>query len=400
MASQARTEEALLHRARELGARLRFNTRCESLTQDEDGVELKLRSLESDAEYGVRARYVVAADGVRGALASQVGIGTHGIGFLKSVDAVQFEADLSRLAGDNSMVVHYVQNPALPDGAGVLVSTDYPGQWVANMSADAKRGEEGTAQVIRTLVGLPDLSFKIIGSTTYDYMHRLADRFQAGRVFLAGDAAHVMPPTGGQGGNTAVQDGYYLGWKLAAVIRGEAGAGLLDTYDPERRPYAEEVCTWQVANLGERRSMEDVTFKVGKPMDHATMMFGYVCPQGALVPEGDGPGELFDDPKKPSGRPGARIPYVSLQGPDGPVSPRALLGPYFMAFTAAPEGPARIESAARDLGIALRVHPVHSAAPLGAGEKDTVLVRPDGVVAWRGSDPAGVGPALRTVLHR
>ncbi len=238
----------------------------------------------------------------------------------------------------------------------------------------------------------------MIGATTYDYTHRIATRFQAGRVLLAGDAAHVMPPTGGQGGNTAIQDGYYLGWKLAAVVQGKAGAALLDSYDPERRPYGEAVCDWQVANLAERRSME--ISQVGKPMDHATLMFGYVCPRGAFVPEDGAENAPFEDPSHASGRPGARVPYVQLSGPHGAASTRQLLGPHFLVFTAAPEGPSLAYAAAAELDVALKAYPVASAAPLGAGANDTVLVRPDGVVAWRGADPSALGPALRSVLHR
>jgi 2-polyprenyl-6-methoxyphenol hydroxylase-like FAD-dependent oxidoreductase len=401
MASQAKTEEAFARRAQELGTQIRFNTYCEGFEQDADGVDVTLRSMEDDTLYRVRAKYVVAADGIRGGIAKELGIGSHGFGFLKSVTAVRFKADLSHIAGNNAMVVHYLQNPDIPDGAGVLVSTDYANEWVANMSADPARDEAETHRVIRTMVGVPDLQFEVLGTTTYDYAHRIADRFREGRVFLVGDAAHVMPPTGGQGGNTAVQDGYYLGWKLAAVIKGQAGAALLDSYDPERRPYAEAVCTWQAANLAERRRMDNVAEVLGRPMDHATMMFGYACTEGAFVPDPTVDGsDPFENPATPSGRPGARVPYAELEGEQGTLQPRKLLGPHFMAFAGSSAGAEAARSAAAELGIDLKAYGVRSAAPLGARDGDTVLVRPDGVVAWRGADPAGVGAALRHVLHR
>ncbi len=400
MASQAKTEEAFAQRVRELGGEIRFNTICDDFEQDAEGVEVTLRSMQDDTLYRVRAKYLIAADGIRGGLAKTLGIGTHGFGFLKSVTAVRFKADLSHIAGNNAMVVHYIQNPKVPDGAGVLVSTDYTDEWVANMSADPARSEAETHEVIRAMVGVPDLQFEVLGSTTYDYAHRIADRFRAGRVFLVGDAAHVMPPTGGQGGNTAVQDGYYLGWKLAAVVKGLAGPGLLDTYEPERQPYAEVVCTWQAANLAERRRMDGVAEVLGRPMDHATMMFGYVAPQGAFVAESGGPADNFDDPAAPSGRPGARVPYAELNGAEGPLQPRKLLGPWFMVFTASADGVQAAEAAAKHYGVPLKAWQVASAAPLGAGAGDTVLVRPDGMVAWRGRDAKGVDAALKTVLHR
>lgn len=400
MASQAKTEQAFAARATELGAEIRFETVCESVEQDADGVQAVLRSLQDGRLYRVSAEYLIAADGIRGTLAQALGIGTHGHGLLTTATAVRFRADLSKVAGDSAMVVHYIQNPNLPGGAGVLVSTDFRDEWVANMSAEPERDEAGTAEVIRTMVGLPELEFEILDWITYDYAHRIADRFREGRVFLVGDAAHVMPPTGGQGGNAAVQDGYYLGWKLAAVVQGQAGPELLDSHDAERRPYTEAVCTWQAANLAERRSMPGLGDLVGEPMDHATMMFGYASLEGAFVPDADAEMKEFENPATPSGRPGARVPYVELQGIDAPLQPRNLLGPYFMVFTAAADGVAAAEDAARALEISLRAYRVESVRPLGARPDDTVLVRPDGVVAWRGADPADLESALRTVLCR
>lgn len=402
MASQARAEEVLLRRALELGAQVRFKTRCESLAQDDEGVDLGLCDLDTERTRQVRARYVIASDGIRGSIAGWLGIGTHGLGAIKSVTAVRFKADLALWAGDNAMVIHYLQNPALPDGAGVLVSTDYKDEWVANMSADPERDEAGMREIIKIMTGLPELDFEIIGTVSYDYGHRIADRFRAGRVLLTGDAAHVMPPTGGQGGNTAVQDGYYLGWKLAAVIQGKAGPALLDSYEVERQPYAEEVCNWQVANLAERRRIGTLAEQVGAPLDHATLLFGYICPpNGALVPEPGSEDLRFEHPAQASGRPGARVPYVELEGVDGQkVAPRHLLGPWFMAFTAVPGGAEAALAAAGELGVEMKAYPVTSTAPLHAGEQQTVLVRPDGVVAWRGDDNAGIGRALRAVLCR
>lgn len=401
LASQAMTEKAFLARARELDAEMRFNTFCEAFSQDADGVEVTLRSMEDDSLYRMRAKYLIACDGVRGTIAKDLGIDLHGVGFLKRVTAVRFKADLAAVAGDNAMVIHYIQNPDVPDGSGVVVSTDYKNEWVANMSGDPDRDEAETARIIRTMVGIPDLEFEVLGATTYDYAHRIADKFSEGRVFLAGDSAHVMPPTGGQGGNTAVQDGYYMGWKLAAVIKGQADPKLLDSYDVERRPYAEVVCTWQAANLAERRQMMDVQEVLGKPMDHATMMFGYACLAGAFVPDPTADMVEFENPATPSGRPGARVPYAEMTGTDGqPVQPRKLLGPYFMVFTAAPDGVAEAEKAAAAFGVDLRAYPVTSVAPLGARPGDTVLVRPDGMVGWRGSDPAGLTGALAAILCR
>jgi putative polyketide hydroxylase len=400
LASQAKAEAALATRARELGARLSFRTRCETITPDPDGVTVLLRSLDRDAAREVRARYVVAADGHRGGLRELAGIGSHGRGLFERMTTVRFTADLSAWASGDAVVLHYLRNPALPGGSGVIVSTDHPGEWVAGMAADPERDEAGAAAVIRTLVGVPDLALEVLGGATWDIGHRVADRFRAGRVLLVGDAAHVMPPTGGQGGNTALLDGYHLAWKLAAVLRGDAGPVLLDSHDTERRPYTEAMCDWQVANMVVRQRPDLADESIGEPMDAVVLGFGYACPAGAFVPEPGADAAMFEDPNAPTGRPGTRLPHVELAGADGPVSPRELLGPHFLVFTGAADGVAAARSAAAELDLSLRAYAVASAAPLGAGARDTVLVRPDGIVAWRGTDAADLGKALRTVLHR
>lgn len=201
-----------------------------------------------------------------------------------------------------------------------------------------------------------------------------------------------------------MQDGFYLGWKLAYVLRGIAGPGLLASYDVERRPYAEIVCTWQAANLAERREMKDLAMLIGEPIDHAKMMFGYVCVDGAFVktPGQNRPTALdpFEDPAQPTGMPGARVPFVSLASGGETFNTRHRLGPHFQMYTANGKLADQAEALAQEIKVPQRITVVDSMSPLNMESTEAMLIRPDGVVAWRGDSASGLKDAYEQVLCR
>lgn len=408
MASQQRAEAILASRAVALGADLRFSTRLESFRSDDDGVHAVLRDLATDREYRVEARYLVAADGHKGEVGRAAGIGYHSRGGFGPMTTTLFRADLADRLPDSAVLLYYVQNPALPGNGGTFVSTDVPGEYVMGMSADPDRTDAQTVEAIRAIIGVPGLEVTPLGSSTWEIAHRVADRYSAGRVLLVGDAAHLMPPTGGQGGNLAMSDGLALGWRLAAVVRGAAGPGLLDSYDAEQRPIGDAVADWQYANMYQRIRPDLAGEGREEPMDPARLAFGYRMPAGAFVAE-PGDGEVFEDPTAPSGRPGTRAPHVWLERDGAPVSTRDLFFRGFVLLTgsagwvAAASAVGTVPVAAYRIGGELSDPDGAWAAAYGVPAGGAVLVRPDGIIAWRTAgpaDPAALDGALRRVLSR
>jgi putative polyketide hydroxylase len=428
LVSQERAEAILAGRATELGATIEFRTALESFRQEGDGVTAVVRDLLTGSQRTVRAGYLVAADGHKGTIRDDLGIGTHGrsAGAPRTAVFIQFDADLSATWGGSAAGIYYLQNAALPAGSATLVSTDSPGRHVCAISLDAAGDvagltEQRCAEIIAAAAGVPDLAVTIVdwSESSGSSGTRVADSFGRGRVFLAGDSAHLMPPTGGQGGNAAVMDGYHLAWKLAAVAGGQAGPGLLDSHDTERRPFADLLAEQQYANMVHRYGLPD-DGTLAELVDPVTGLFGYCCPSGAFLGEPAAASGPFEDPAAPSGRPGCRAPHVPLLHDGEPVSTRDLYGRDFVLLAGAEGGAwaaAGAEAAGR-LGIAIEAWTVGGPSASGPALDDpgrlwtraygvtpagAVLVRPDGIIAWRAADAADTGQlerALRVVLDR
>jgi putative polyketide hydroxylase len=442
LCSQNDLEPVLAEYAAELGADLRFGTELVDFAQDASGVTATLRTRDTGDLRTVRADYLIAADGPRSPVRTRLGIGVSGPGDLFHNISVTFTSKrLAEFVGDRRFIVCYLTNP---DGEGALLPVDNVERWVFHAPWHPEHGEELEAFTekrlvahIRAAAGVPDLDVRITGTAPWHAAERLADRYRSGRVFLAGDSAHEMSPTGAFGSNTGIQDAHNLVWKLAAVLAGDADDGLLDSYEAERRPVARATAARASARSAEH-SHPGYAPPVAaggpaggpggregrsRPPGVLGVVLGYRYTAGAVVGADATAPAVPENFRPPDGTPGTRAPHawVVRKADDARVSLLDLYETRFVLLTAAgePGGPWRRAVAEAGLPIdAYAVGPEGSPAPdadallvtgdgvdwaalHGVALDGAVLVRPDGFVAWR-SPAAGADPLaeLRAVARQ
>ena len=383
---------------------LRFNAELVAAEQDAQGVTGLLVDRQSGAETSVRAQYVIAADGVKSYFRRMLGVSMVGRQGVYDSMNILFNADLRPWTSDRPAALYFVEQPTL---RATFLTINLKDRWSFLIHSVKQYGweppdftEEHCIALIRQGVGIADLPVRILGTSFWEASAHVADRYGAGRIFLAGDAAHEMPPTGGFGLNTGVQDVQNLVWKLSAVLRGHAAASLLDTYHHERQPLGRAITQAALDNsLSMGRTARQTAAKLPRSefLNEQGLIFGAVYESAAVVPDGT-PAPEQDDPITqyiPSAHPGARAPHIWLQRDGGPISTIDLFGRGFVLLTGS-RGQAWLEAAKR---VADATRPPLDAHAIGGGqitdpnaawadaygiaEDGAVLVRPDGHVAWR-----------------
>jgi 2-polyprenyl-6-methoxyphenol hydroxylase-like FAD-dependent oxidoreductase len=401
--TQIGLEPVIKQRAADLGARLEYSSEVVSLDPSDDAVTAVVRHRETGAERTVRARYAVGADGAHSRVREQLGIRMTGRGSFSDSVTIYFRADCTELIGDRNLSVIYVFHPrqigffrfSLDKQSGFLVvnsAVDENGLMSPHLWNDA--GEERCVAWVREALGAPDdLAIEVENVQRWNAQADVAERFRSGRIFLAGDATHVMPPTGGYGGNVGVQDAYNLAWKLAYVLAGRAAPELLDTYEPERKPVAHLTVEQAYARYVLRLDKSLGTDDLAPIVDDALIDLGYRERSAGIAAEPDDD-EEWEDPRSPTGRPGFRAPHVELARDGSRFSTLDLAGANFVLFTGV-DGGAWVKAAAAAAGeLDVPVDAYRVAAdvedPSGAffssyGIESTgaSLVRPDGRVVWR-----------------
>jgi len=402
--NQDALEPILRDRALELGATVRNRTEAVAVDQDDDGATVTLRDLDSGDERRVRTRYVVAADGNRSPMRARLGIGMGGHPELSRSITIYFRADCAELLRDRNQGVIYVHNPELrgffridrSGGNGFLVINTVGADVTQDSAVDVQSGltEERALALLRTAIGT-DMPMELVDVANWRAEATCAERLREGRVFLAGDAAHVVPPNGGFGGNTGVQDALNLAWKLAAVVKGEAGPALLDSYEAERLPLCELTVQQAYTRYATRVVPERGTDGVQPPIPDIELEIGLVMRSAAIVSEEHDDGALHLAPAALGGRPGTRAPHVVLS--DG-RSTLDLFGSGFVVLRPAGDG---VDDWAPPGAASHVIDAPAFAEDYGLSARGATLVRPDGVIAWRSRGPAGrpeIARALATAL--
>jgi 2-polyprenyl-6-methoxyphenol hydroxylase-like FAD-dependent oxidoreductase len=396
---------------------VRFDAELASFVQDDAGVTATIADRATDTESPVRAQYVIAADGAQSRIRRALGVRMIGKEDVYESVNVLLNADLRPWTEHRPSALYFIEHPRIKATFLTINGVDRWGFLVNSLAAygltPADFTPERTAELVRIAAGVPDLPVTILGIAPWTASAHVAEAYGHGRVFLAGDAAHEMPPTGGFGLNTGVQDVHNLAWKLAGVLHGWAAPSLLDTYDAERRPVGRAITEQSLVNSISMGRLGGQVSGFARPeyLNEQGMIFGASYESGAVVPDGS-PAPSYDNPVidyAPSGRPGGRAPHVWLVRDGARVSTIDLVGSRFalLASGSSWRGAAAVLGSRVPLdlltigdGGELRDAESEWHATYGVEPGGAVLVRPDGYVAWRcrarAADPAA---ALRDALN-
>lgn len=427
--TQDMIEPVLLSAARDRGSDVWFNTECIGLEQDAHGVVATLCERNTKVKSAVHAAYLIAADGANSPIRRSLDVQTAGAGTLGYLLSILFHADLSELIRGREISMCLVSQPTV---RGLFTSINNHDRWVFHLSYDPEKNRvedfhpERCKALLKLALGMPDVEIDIESVLPWEPTVRVAKKFQDGRVFLAGDAAHQMPPWGGQGATTGIADVHNLAWKLAAVLHEQATPLLLTTYDAERLPIGR-----LVGDESGAASDKDglISLKKSIPAILALIRripriagYGYVysslaCDVDDATPLRHKITRLLPSPSWAlgiSGAAGSRAPHIWVELKARRISTLDLFTKSFVVIAGADgkewyriaaivAASLKVDVVAYDTGddCELVAPDGHWEYAAGITPKGAILVRPDGFIAWRSwSTPPNAQQKLEDVLKK
>jgi 2-polyprenyl-6-methoxyphenol hydroxylase-like FAD-dependent oxidoreductase len=420
--AQDAVEEELLKAVRGYaGTELSFDTECTEFEQDGDGVTARNVHRPSGVETEIRCQYLIACDGAGSRMRKIAGVAMTGIPAIGYMANDYLRVDLSDFPVARAAAAMLLAPLDAGDSWLTLLNTDGRNRWLVFRKIGTAKDErprvptddEVIADAKRRL-GV-DRKVEVINRSSWCSAREVAERYRAGRVFLAGDSAHRFLPTGGQGMNTGIADAHNLAWKLAFALTGAMDPSVLDTYDIERRPVGNNTADFQVRtgkrlsavqeriDLADDDSFEFWTHELEKHVKSVGLTLGQWYPEGTLLADETTPPNFDPERYAPVDRPGHRFPHIWIDQAKtestidwfdrtfvlvtGPMADEwRTAGALLATEMAAPLTIKTLDAPDRERGIMI-------------GRHGAVLVRPDGYVAWRCAwRPADASAELRAVL--
>ncbi|WP_327141777.1 FAD-dependent monooxygenase [Nocardia sp. NBC_01327] len=388
LCAQDLLEPVLRDRAEARGAEVRFGVELIDFHDGDTGVEATLRGADGTVQR-LHADYLIAADGSGSPIRERLGISRSGRGTLGRAVNVYFRAELAELVRGREFNLCQIENDSAP---GAFASIDGSARWIFSSATGLDRGAGEWPDTLRTAIGDPTVEIEILSVMPWEPGMFVADTYRRGHIFLAGDAAHVMPPFAAAGANTGIEDAHNLAWKLAHVLHGSADPALLDTYQSERHPVGWFIADQSSIRTTDLRTMNRESTDATPLADPLALILGNRYPTGAFVD--DGSAHTMDH-LDIAGQPGTRLPHAYLTPGRSTLD---LIGTDFVLLIGSSGAPWRTAAAGMP-SVSVHDIPETYCKTVDLTTEGALLVRPDQIVAWRApqlpADPAG---ALHTAL--